>query len=75
MISPMMDEMGASTGGRRALGQAERHELELLVDDLAGAEDVGAPVELHPDDADALEVEERTRRTPVAPLTASRWGR
>ena len=36
------------------LGELGDRELQPLVDGLAGAEDVRAPLEVHPDDADAL---------------------
>ena len=48
----MIDEIGAMTG-LTSRGQPLADELELLGDDLAVPVDVGAPVELDPDDRQA----------------------
>ena len=53
MISPMIEETGASTGGAHVGRQRRLRELQLLADDLARLIDVRAPFELDPDDGDA----------------------
>jgi hypothetical protein len=47
-ISPMIDEIGARTGGSTSGGRAAADELELLGHHLARRVDVGAPLELDP---------------------------
>ena len=49
----MIEEIGASTGRSTCGGSVPDDERELFGDELAGDVDVGAPVELDPDDADA----------------------
>ena len=53
MISPMIEETGASTGGATSGGSGRLRELQLLRNDLARLIDIGAPFELDPDHGDA----------------------
>src|ERR671919_175623 len=52
MISPMIEETGASTGGAVWGGRGAWGGGEFLGNDLARLVDVGSPFELHPDDGD-----------------------
>ena len=52
-ISPMIDEIGASTGRSTCGGSVPPTSASFSDDELPRHEDVGAPVELDPDDGDA----------------------